>query len=121
MAKILVIDDDLTIRSFVQDFFEDRGFDVTTAADGAEGFEKFQKGAFDLVLCDMLMPKMIGVEVLKRIKELKPEQRVIMMTGVKENTMMEKAKSLGCYLYLTKPVQLNELEAKVKECFPGVS
>lgn len=117
--SILVIDDDLTIRSFLQDFFEDRGFNVTVAADGAEGFEKFQKERFELVLCDMLMPKMMGIEVLRKIKEAKPDQRVIMMTGVKEQSMMDKAKNLGCYLYLTKPVQLNDLEAKVVQCFPA--
>ena len=117
--NILVIDDDFSIRGFLQDFFEDRGFNVTAAGDGADGFDKFQKGNFDLVLCDMLMPKMIGTEVLRRIKELKPDQKVIMMTGVKEDSMMEKAKALGCHLYLTKPVQLGELEARVNECLPS--
>ena len=116
--SILLIDDEVPIRSFMQDFFEDRGFNVETAGDGVEGVEKFQKGTFDLVITDMLMPKMIGLEVLKRIKALKPDQRVMLMTGVKEESMKQKAKDLGCYLYLTKPVQLTELEARVAECFP---
>ena len=116
--KLLLIDDDLGIRGFLRDFFEDRGFDVEVAGDGAEGWEKFQKGQYDLVLCDMLMPKMIGVEVLRRIKETKPDQKVIMMTGVKEESMIEKAKSLGCHLYLNKPVRLTELEKHVLDCFP---
>ena len=68
-------------------------------------------------MCDMLMPRMIGLNVLKAIREIKPEQRVIMMTGVKEDSMMTKAQALGCHLYLTKPVKLAELEARVAECF----
>ncbi len=119
MNGILVIDDDFSIRGFLKDFFEERDFNVVAAGDGLEGFEQFQKGTFDLVLCDMLMPRMIGTEVLRRIRELKPDQKVIMMTGVKEDSMMEKCKALGCHLYLTKPVQLTELEARVAECFPS--
>ena len=65
----------------------------------------------------MRMPKMIGTQVLKRIKELKPAQKVILMTGVKEESMMATAKALGCHLYLTKPVKLSELEVRGSECF----
>ena len=117
-GKILLIDDDTGILGFLQDYFQDRDFAVEVAGDGVEGLEKFKKGKFDLILCDMLMPKMLGIEVLKRVKEASPDQRVMMMTGVTEKSMMEKAKALGCYLYLTKPVQLAELEMRVSECFP---
>lgn len=117
-GKILVIDDEETIRDFVKLFFEDREFDVTSAFDGQDGVEKFDKESFDLVVCDMLMPRMIGINVLKYIKEKKPEQKVIMMSGVREDTMVETAKKLGCYLYLNKPVRLSDLEAKICECFP---
>lgn len=118
-GKILLIDDEIGIRGFLQDFFEDRDFLVEIAGDGAEGVEKFKGGSFDVVVCDMLMPKLIGIEVLKRIKAIKPDQRVIMMTGVKEQSMMDKAKALGCHLYLVKPVQLKDLEAQISECFPA--
>ena len=116
--KILLIDDEIPVREFVREFLEDRDFNVESACDGLEGVEKFQKENFDLVICDMLMPKMIGVQVLRKIKELKPDQKVIMMTGVTEASMREKAEALGCHLYLTKPVKLTELEAKVNDCFP---
>ena len=118
-GKILLIDDEIDIRGFLKDFFEDRDFLVEVAADGAEGVEKFQKGSFDVVVCDMLMPKLIGLEVLRRIRKAKPDQKVIMMTGVKEQSMVEKAKELGCHLYLFKPVQLKDIEARVSECFPS--
>ncbi|HTL47003.1 MAG TPA: response regulator [Verrucomicrobiae bacterium] len=116
-GKILIIDDEMEIRDFLKDFFEDREFDVQTAPNGEQGVEIFKPGAFDLVICDMLMPRMIGLEVLRRIKEAAPQQAVIMMTGVKEGSMVDKAKKLGCYHYLTKPVGLSDLEAKVNECF----
>ena len=117
-GKILLIDDDLAIRGFLQDFLEDRGFNVEIAGDGAEGVEKFKAGNFDLIVCDMLMPKMIGLDVLKHVKEIKPAQPIIIMSGVKEESMIEKAKALGCKLYLSKPVQLKELEVRIQECFP---
>ena len=84
-GTILLIDDDITIRGFLQDFLEDRGFNVENAGDGLEGVEKFKKGSFDLVVCDMLMPKMIGLDVLRNILQVKPDQRVIIMSGVKED------------------------------------
>ncbi len=115
--KILLVDDEIEIRQFLQVYFEDRDFTVEIASDGVEGFEKFQKGGFDLVVSDMLMPKMIGTELLRKIKETKPDQRVIMMTAVKEDSMVQKARALGCQHYLTKPVRLADLEAKVSECF----
>lgn len=119
-GKILIIDDELEIRDFLRDFFEDRDFDVVTAAHGLEGCEKFKIAApFDLVICDMLMPHMIGLDVLRNIKASHPDQRIILMTGVKENSMVDKAKQLGCHLYLTKPVGLSDLETKVEECFPA--
>ena len=117
-GSILLIDDEESVRVFLQDFFEDREFDVEIASDGLEGWEQFQKGKFDLVLCDMLMPGMIGLEVLKRIKALKPDQKVIMLTSIKEDSMRKKTEEAGCDLYLNKPVRLSDLETRVGECFP---
>ena len=116
MIKILLIDDEIEIRGFLQDYFEDRNYQVFVASDGLEGLKLFEKENFDIIVCDMLMPNMIGIEFLRRVKEKKPAQRVIMMTGVREPSMMEKAQKLGCVHYLMKPVQLTDLEAKVAEC-----
>lgn len=113
--KILLIDDEAGIRQYMQDHFEDCGYTVTIAGDGLEGVEKFGQGTFDLVLCDMMMPKLLGLEVLKRIKAAKPEQRIIMLTGVKEETMVAEAKALGCLHYLNKPFNLSDLEKRVAE------
>ena len=115
-GKILIIDDEIEVREFFQDFFEDRDFQVTVAKNGIKGCESFEEGEFDLVICDMMMPGMIGIEVLERVKKKKPDQRMIMLTGVSEASMVEKANALGCSHYLNKPVSLDELEEKVNEC-----
>jgi len=116
--KILVVDDDPGVREFVADWLEEHGFDVETAEDGEDGFEKFKNGIYDLVMSDMIMPKMIGNEMLRRIKEVKPEQMVVMLTGVKEDSMVARAKALGCHFYLNKPFRLEDLTRQIKECFP---
>ncbi len=121
MPKILIIDDEETVRFFLRDFFEDRDFDVELAGDGAEGLAKFTQGSYDLVLCDFLMPKMLGIQFLAKARELKPAQRVIMLTGVKEASLVEKAEKLGCHFYLQKPIRLAELEAKTKEALADKS
>ena len=111
-----MIDDEMEIRGFLQDFFEEKEYQVEAARDGLEGWEKFQAGQYDLVVCDMMMPRMIGLDVLKNIMTVKPDQRVIMLTGVKETSLVEKAKALGCKFYLNKPFGLQDLDMKVKEC-----
>ena len=116
-GKILIIDDEAEVRGFLQDYFEDREYKVISACDGQQGWEFFQKENFDLVICDMMMPRMMGIEFLRLAKGAKPDQKVIMMTGVKEESMTAKAKDLGCTHYLTKPVSLTNLEAKAAECF----
>ena len=116
-GKILIIDDEIEVRGFFHDYLEERGYRVIAASDGEQGWEFFQKENFDLVICDMMMPKMIGLEFLRLAKGLKPNQKIIMMTAVKEESMTAKAKALGCTHYLTKPVGLTAVEAKISECF----
>ena len=119
--KVLVVDDSSTMRKLVTRTLTETTYKptkVTEAVDGVDAWEKFCDGDYDLVLCDMLMPQMIGLEVLRRIKGLKPDQRFILLTSVKEESMMKKAQELGCSIYLNKPIRLVDLEAKVEECFP---
>ena len=119
-GRILLIDDEYEIRDFMKDFFEERGYRVEVAGDGLEGVEKFSQGGdYDLVLCDMMMPKLLGVDVLKKIKETRPAQKVIMITGVREASMVQKAKDLGCLHYLNKPFSLNDIAERVAECLAG--
>ena len=116
LNKILLIDDDPGVREFLQLHFEDHGYQVDTAFDGEQGVEKFKAGSYDLVISDMMMPKMIGLEVLRQVKQIRPEQKIILMSGVSEESMVQKARALGCQFYIHKPVRLNEVEERVKEC-----
>jgi DNA-binding response OmpR family regulator len=116
MGKILLIDDEVDIRGFMQMFFEDRGFEIDIAEDGLQGVEKFKLNQYDLILSDMMMPGMLGLDVLRHIKQVKPEQKVILITGVKEKSMVQKAMELGCQHYLNKPFNLKELESIVDKC-----
>ena len=115
-GKILIIDDEIEVREFFQDFFEDRDFEVTAASNGRRGVEIFGQGEFDLIICDMMMPGMIGLEVLEHVKKIKQDQRIIMLTGVSEKSMVERAEALGCSHYLNKPVSLDALEKQVNAC-----
>jgi len=116
-GNILLIDDEIEIRSYMQDFFEDRGFNVDIAGNGIEGVAKYKEkpDKYALVLSDMMMPQLNGLGVLKGIKEVNPAQKIIMITGVKEESMVAKAKDLGCLHYLNKPFSLSDLEARVNE------
>lgn len=116
-GKILMIDDEENVREFIRMFFEERDFIAESASDGLEGLELLKKNEYDLVICDLMMPRMQGHVFLKQLHEFKPKQKVIMMSGISEETMMAKVKDLGCCWYLTKPVKLSELEACVERCF----
>lgn len=108
--KILVIDDEPSIGRLIQDFLTSRGFSVLTAQEGARGIEILERERPDLVFLDVLMPKMNGLEVLKRIKMKLPSCAVIMLSAVQEEETAREAIRLGAYDYLTKPVDLVRLE-----------
>jgi len=81
MASILVIDDEKSIRNTLKDILEYEKHVVELASDGKEGIEKFQKGQYDVVLCDIKMPQMDGIEVLDKILKNSSDVPVIMISG----------------------------------------
>ncbi len=81
MAKVLIIDDEKSIRNTLRDILEYEKYEIVDAADGQEGFAKVQKEKFDVVLCDIKMPKMDGLELLQKIQESEIETAVIMISG----------------------------------------
>lgn len=105
MIKLLVIDDDLPILEMLAMSLNCEGYDVLTAASGEEGLRIFHEHAPKLVLTDMKMPGMDGLEVLKRIKAADSEAQVIIVTGHGDPDMAEMAFHHGASDFITKPIR----------------
>lgn len=114
MKKILIVDDEIQITEFLKDFLEDQGYQADIADSGFAAIEKASTFSPNLILLDIQMPKMSGVEALKEIRKIAPEVKVIMLTGEKAPEMMESAARLGASHYMTKPIQLDELLKEIK-------
>ncbi|MDD5440433.1 MAG: response regulator [Candidatus Omnitrophica bacterium] len=115
MLKMLVVDDEVDVCDFVKHFFEERDFEVAVASNGEEAVKCARKHKFDIILLDVRMRKMDGIEALKRIKEFDKTANVIMVTAVDDKERMNEATRLGATKYITKPLILEELESAVYE------
>jgi two-component system, NtrC family, response regulator AtoC len=106
---ILVADDDNAIRSLLRAFLEDENYRVTEATTGQEALEGLRAAAYDLVLLDMRLPGMTGIDVLKQLREKQGEVPVILMTAYGSPNIAIQASSLGAYSYITKPFELDDV------------
>ncbi len=114
MAKILVIDDQRSIRSTLKDILEMEGNTVVLAEDGVQGVAAFNSDTFDVVLTDIKMPNMDGMEVLDKIMEVRPDCPVVMISGHGDiDTAVESIKK-GAYDFIQKPLDLNRLLITIK-------
>ena len=109
MENILVIDDERSIRNTLKEILEYEKFKVELAEHGAEGLEKFRQGNYDIVLCDIKMPEMDGMEVLEKIIEEGGDAQVIMISGHGNIDVAVEAIKKGAYDYIEKPLDLNRL------------
>ena len=109
MVNILVIDDERSIRNTLKEILEYEKFNVELAEHGAEGLELFKKGSYDIVLCDIKMPEMDGLEVLEKINEEQSDAQVIMISGHGNIDVAVEAIKKGAYDYIEKPLDLNRL------------
>lgn len=111
MSKILVIEDEAAIRRVLVKILseESKSYQVEEAEDGLSGMEKIKITDYDLVLCDIKMPKMDGVEVLEAIKKIKPETAVVMISGHGDLDTAVQTMRLGAFDYISKPPDLNRL------------
>tara|TARA_R110002012_G_scaffold56123_10_gene143729 strand:+ start:7951 stop:9114 length:1164 start_codon:yes stop_codon:yes gene_type:complete len=116
MAKILVIEDESAIRRVLVKILaeENDSYNVLEAEDGLAGMDAIKKEDFDLVLCDIKMPKMDGVEVLEAAKKIKPEIPFIMISGHGDLDTAVNTMRLGAYDYISKPPDLNRLLTTVR-------
>jgi len=113
ICTILTVDDELGIDSFFYEFFTLRNFRVLTASSGKQAVKIAEKENPQLILLDINMRGMDGMEALKRIKEINKEICVIMVTGVKDEETRNKALGLGADDYITKPLSMEYLEKVV--------
>jgi DNA-binding NtrC family response regulator len=108
-AKILVIDDEMVVLNSCRKILSAEGYELQTVRTGVEGLERLSREKFDLVLTDLMMPEMSGIEVLKRIKLLDQDLVTIMMTGYSTVQTAVEAMKLGAYDYIPKPFTYEEL------------
>lgn len=114
MAKILVIDDQKSIRNTLKDILEYEGHEVIVAEDGLDGLEKFNAGKFDVVLTDIKMPNMDGMEVLEKIISTGTDAPVIMISGHGNIDTAVEAIKKGAYDFIEKPLDLNRLLVTIR-------
>ena len=109
MASILIIDDERAIRNVLKDILNNEGYKTDEAADGEEGLKKFSSTNFDLVICDIKMPKLDGLEFLQKATEINPDVPVIMISGHGNIETAVEAVKKGAFDYISKPPDLNRL------------
>jgi DNA-binding response OmpR family regulator len=113
-ASILIVDDEESIRNILSRRLKSEGYYCETAADGIEALSKASKKNFDLVLTDIKMPMMSGIEMLSRIQTEHPDISVLMITAVVDTKTAVEAMKMGAYDYVTKPFDLDDLNIRVK-------
>jgi CheY-like chemotaxis protein/anti-sigma regulatory factor (Ser/Thr protein kinase) len=109
MTSILIIDDEAPVREVLSMALADRGYEILEASDGREGLEKYRVGNPDLVITDVMMPEMDGIEVLKNIRQVNEETDIIIMTGHGSEEIVIEALRLGASNYLKKPIAFEDL------------
>ena len=116
MAKLLVVDDENNLRLVVQKEMSRQGHEVETASDGEEAWERLEEQDFDVLLCDINMPRLDGISLLRRLREKSQNPpEVIMLTGQATVETAIEAMKLGAYDYLTKPYRITELAVLVTQ------
>lgn len=113
-ASILVVDDEESIRNILSRRLKAEGYYCEAAADGAEALSKASKKIFDLVLADIKMPVMSGIELLSRMQTEHPDVSVLMITAVVDTKVAVEAMKMGAYDFVTKPFDLDDLNIRVK-------
>lgn len=118
MAKILVVEDDTYIRDLYEEILKGEGFEVTVAVDGEDGVVKARDGGYDLVLLDVMMPKLNGLQVLQKLNEQAPQtpnKKIVLLTNLAQDPVVTEALKTGASDFLLK-ADLNpgQLVEKVK-------
>ncbi len=114
MSQVLLVEDDPIVRLAYIKVLRTSGLDLETAADGMEALEKVRGGAFDAVVSDINMPRLSGIDFLRRLRELSLDVPVVLVTGGPALETAMRAVEYGAYRYLTKPVDIEALASTVR-------
>lgn len=114
--KLLLIDDDPDIRMLLVNHLTTIGYEVDSVEDGLEGLSIIRKNHYDIVISDINMPNLDGIELLKRSKAIEPDLEYIMITAYGDEDIAVKCLNNGAYSYLKKPISVRELNIKIKQC-----
>ncbi len=114
MQRILVVDDEIEVCNVLRDFLTVKGYEVHTVSDGRSAVAKVGEVRPHIVLLDIMMPGMGGLETLKEIRKVDPRVGVIMVTAVFDEELGKRAIELGAYDYITKPVSLDYLDTVLR-------
>ena len=110
MHKILVVDDEVWACDPISKFLKEKGYDVVVSHSGEDALEKLRNLKPDIILLDIKMPGMDGMEVLRRVRQFDDKIGIIMVTAIKDNGEAKDAIAKGADEYITKPIDLNHLE-----------
>ncbi len=115
MTKIMIVDDEQSIREFFEIMLTQEGYSVECCSDGPEALKKAQSSIYDLVISDIAMPDMSGLELLEKLKETSPETNVIMITAYASTESAVEAMKNGAYDYILKPFKLDEIKMIIQK------
>jgi len=118
--KILIVEDEAVVRESVRDWLIDDGYDVDVAENGDEALEKIKKEEFGVIVLDLKLPGIDGLQVFEQAKELKPETKGVIITAYPSKETQEKARRLGLLDYLAKPFKVEDLERLITEALGEV-
>jgi signal transduction histidine kinase len=115
--KILIADDEQVIRDLFERFLSQEGYRVSTAIDGQDALEKIKKENYAMLILDLKMPKISGMELLEQIREIKKDLIIIIITGYATVETAKEAIKQGCFDYITKPFNIEEVAIIIKRAF----
>jgi CheY-like chemotaxis protein len=115
MPEVLLIDDDEFMLSLMDSLLREAGFNVLKTADGPQGIEVYARRKPDIVVLDLGLPSMDGLQVLKRIRDMDPKAKVVVVTGYPSEPALEAARALGACDFLPKPFKTDKFVELIRE------
>lgn len=112
--RVLIVDDDQFVRAALKDILAPLSLEIDEAVDGVEAVERYQAGKFDLVLLDLFMPRKSGIEALMDLRRVDPQARVLVVSSLASEVLVDQALSAGAQGYVLKPFHPLEITEAVK-------